>query len=140
MTTLTYRDRTLAADSRTTTAGTIDPGQSVKVRKLPDGRLVGTTGQTAEALRFVRWLEAGADGDAPALHDSRVVIVSPDGGIAVHEAEGFYAAEGSEFYAWGSGAAAALGALHVGATAAEAVQAATFVDPNSGGPVRAISL
>lgn len=140
MTTLAFRSGTLAADSRTTTGGTIDPGLSKKVRRLADGRLVGTTGQSAEALRFVRWLEAGADGDAPALHDSRVVIVETDGRIFVHEAEGWYPAAGSDFYAWGSGAAAALGALHVGASAAEAVRAATFVDPSSGGPVQALSL
>lgn len=140
MTTLVFRDGELAADSRTTTGGTIDPGHSVKVRALPDGRLVGVTGQTAEAQRFVRWLEAGAHDEAPTLDDSRVVVVSLDGHIAVHEAAGWYEAAGSDFYAWGSGAAAALGALHVGASAADAVRAATFVDPHSGGPVRVLSL
>jgi hypothetical protein len=140
MTTLVYRSGTLAADSRTTTGGTIDPGYAVKVRRLRDGRLVGFTGHTAQASSFVRWLEAGATDEQPTLSDSRVVVVTPTGAVSVFEDASFYEAEGSDFYAWGSGAAPALGALYVGADAAQAVEAASRVDPGTGGAVQVVSL
>lgn len=138
MTTLVYRDGVLAADSRGTRNGMICPGAVSKVY-IVDGRLVGFVGDTAFGQRFVRDLREGRE-PADLEGEAIAVIVDRDGGtVRVHQNATWYVEEG-RFAAWGTGLAAALGALHMGATADQAVEAACEVDPNSGGPVQIVSL
>lgn len=137
MTTLVYRDGVLAADSRGTRNGMICPGAVNKVAVV-DGRLVGFVGDTAFGQRFVRDLREGRE-PADLEGEAIAVIVDSDGTVRVHQNATWYVEEGP-FAAWGTGLAAALGALHMGATADQAVEAACEVDPNSGGPVQIVSL
>lgn len=138
MTTLAYRDRVLAADGRMMVAGWVMPVAVAKLRRLGDGRLAGFTGDCCEFLPFLAWLERG--GVRPDLGEAaRIVVVGSDGGLTVHEGGGsFELAE--PFMAWGSGAPAALAAMHAGADARRAVEIATLLDPDSGGPVSALQL
>jgi ATP-dependent protease HslVU (ClpYQ) peptidase subunit len=124
-----------------TRGGYVAAGHITKVRRLSDGRLAGFLGSAAPGSAYVRWLDAGGNGDPPDLADqATVVVISPSGEIALHEEGAWHPVEGAEFAAWGSGAAAALGALYCGATAVQAVEAAIRVDPGSGGAVQCVSL
>ena len=141
MTTLVYRDGVLAADSQAGIGPYQVPGTTRKVGTLRDGRLVAFVGSCAGGANFIRWLNAGSPNDPPRLgRDTVVVVVNLDGTVLVHEDEGVFDGNDAPFLAWGSGLAPALGALHVGASAVEAVKAATLVDSASGGPVQSVRL
>lgn len=134
MTTLVYRAGVLAADSRTTSGDVIEPGAWPKVGRLKDGRAWGYCGNTADAMAFVRALN---EGGAEKMGDATLVVIGDV--LEVFEEGGSYVAPADvPFMAWGSGRAAALGALYVGASAHDAVVAACQVDSNSGGPVQSL--
>lgn len=139
MTTIAYRDGVLAADSQSNSGrGLIVPGSAKKVHAIADGRLVAFSGAFAEGVAFVRALEKGLT-ELPVLNETTVLIVQMDGSLILHEGETWHEQDG-EFYAMGTGAAAALGAMHAGADAVKAVEAACKVDPNSGGRVHAFRI
>jgi hypothetical protein len=139
MTTVAYRAGVLAADTRGTINGWITPAADRKVFKLADGRLLGFTGSFERAYPFKEWLEGGGKGDKPDLSDSRAIVIQKRGPRLIYEGAGWYEEE-SPFGAWGSGMPAALAALHMGASAIEAVKIAMLVDNNSGGRVISVSL
>lgn len=145
MSTVAYRDGVLAADSKAYGgSGQNSPGEKRKIHRLKDGTVVGVTSAVlGMGERFAAWLDAGGDptawtGGDP---DLRAIIVRPGG-------EMFLADDGLFFsgpiqckqYAIGSGAAYALGAMSMGATAVQAVHVAIAHDYHSGGRVRALSV
>lgn len=131
MTTVAYRDGILAADSRGTCAGWVQPGKETKLFRLQDGRAAGVTGQWAIAKRLLDWIESDRSTAQPE-GDARVIVVGKR--IEVFE-DGHSYIENAKFMAWGSGMPPALGALHAGASAVEAVRIASLVDTLSGGKV-----
>jgi hypothetical protein len=137
--TLVYRSGVLASDTRGSTGRCIAPDHIQKIFELDDGRLAGFVGYISIGASFIRALAKGS-ADLPELgEDTQVVVVLPGGRVRVYESGGWYEHRG-RFGAWGSGEPAALGALHVGATAEQAVAAAMKVDVSSGGKVRAVRL
>lgn len=115
------------------------PGAKRKVHRLPDSSLVGiTSAKLGEPNRFLEWLRAGADrgawqGEAP---DLRALLVKPDGTLWLADCSLVFSGPiTAEFYAIGSGADFALGAMAIGADAERAVEAAISLDPHSGGPI-----
>jgi hypothetical protein len=151
MTTLVYRAGVLASDSRGTRGDRIEPGRTQKIMQLADGRLIGVCGGYASSWRYATWLAAVEASDTwmptslrhgPKLCGSATVVeVLANGRLMLHEEGGVYPApEDTEFHAWGSGMEAALGALHMGATAEQAVQVATRIDTGSGGQVQSARL
>jgi hypothetical protein len=133
MTTLAYRDGVLAADSRGIRERAIVAGNLTKVWKLDDGRLVGYVGDVATASKFVRALRDQAE--LPQLVDTIVVVIGDK--ITVYQDDSHYD-DDCEFSAWGTGAQAALAAFYMDATAEKAVEVATRIDANSGGPVQTV--
>jgi 20S proteasome alpha/beta subunit len=133
MTTIAYRDGVLAADTQMTAGGWIRPGRAKKLMRLEDGTLLGICGTYATALKAMS--QAAAGEDVKTVEDDTVVRIAPDGSIDIFQAGASYALEGAEFYAWGSGHSVALGAMHAGASAEEAVRIATLVDNETGGDV-----
>lgn len=131
MTTIVYRDDILAADSRGSCSGWIQPGKETKLFRLSDGRAAGVTGQWAVARKLLSWVESDQSTDQPD-GDARVIAVGKK--IEVFE-DGHSYIENAKFMAWGSGMPPALGALHAGASAVEAVRIASLVDPSTGGKV-----
>lgn len=140
MTTIVWRNGVLASDSRSTYGGdTINLGNLKKIHRLKSGGLAAGCGTTAAITRIIAAIDTKAE-YVPKAQGTIVVEVKPGGLISVHEADGTFTVPQTGFYAWGSGMAAALGALHAGASAAEAVAAACKVDPLSGGAVQAVRL
>jgi len=88
--------------------------------------------------RYVAWLRAGADPDkwGAGNPDCYVLMVKPNGELFLAE-DGLYFSGPiqCEYHAVGSGAKYALGAMAVGASAAQAVEVAARFDPHCGGAV-----
>lgn len=143
MTTIVYRDGVLAADSCATVSTEAGGSRKTKCDKifkkvLPNGEtvLIGTAGESAPGLVFLDWYGTGKpaptellDGEA----DIDIIVVTKRG---VFEFDKWCRGEKlkGRFFAIGSGAKAALGALHMGASAIAAVRIACKIDPYSTPP------
>ena len=142
MTTLAYRDGVLAADSLVQDNGLI-VGETTKIIKCKRGFLAGAVGDCGTIANFLDWVFDGQSGEIDMSAAGSIgVLVSPDGNIRV-----FQGVRGScvlaltfGFYADGTGAMAAFGAMAQGANAEEAVKIACRFDCNSGPPVVSVSL
>jgi ATP-dependent protease HslVU (ClpYQ) peptidase subunit len=145
MTTITYRDGVMAADSRAYSGNKVPIGEKIKLRRLDDGTLIGASTSTCGAAGWVLdWVEAGCPavaGGTELLPDKfDVIVVRPDGSV-------FYGSDtpvltgplDAPYLAAGSGQEYALGAMAHGATAVEAVRAACLLDVWSGLPVYAVT-
>ena len=128
----------MAADSRAYGGkGQWSPGTKRKAHLLEDGTRVGVVSAIlGEPERFVAWLRSGADpaawtGDKP---DLRALVVRPNGEVFLYDENTTPSGPiQCEFYAIGSGSDYAIGAMAMGADAAEAVRVAACFDSNSGG-------
>lgn len=155
MTCLVYRDGAMAADSRVLDLWT-PCGDVPKIgkRKGPGGTLLfGAAGESSyvqifndwvRSKAFDTWLAEGGKGaycdmGRPERPDKETngYVIMPDGTCLRFESGAPVYAMRAPFYAWGSGTWAALGALHMGATAAQAVEAAGKCDIGTG-PLAAI--
>lgn len=147
MTTIAYRDGVMAADSRFTEdseAGGTRLGRCEKLYRR-EHAIVGLAGESAPGLVFLDWYDKGAAiADRPEL----LVHGEADFSALVLRADGLYSYDKwcrgekvlNKFWAIGSGAKAALGAMEHGASAAEAVKIACRIDPYSAPPVVQMTL
>lgn len=140
MTTVVYnhRDGELAAESRVSQEGTLYDDTCNKLVRLSFG-WVGWMGDITDVSLLVFALEDNdADIDGSLIHCTGIVM--PDKGVAY---EATFDSMGrihkyplKKSWAIGSGNRYALGALHAGASAKQAVQAAIAYDLFSGGTIR----
>lgn len=138
MTTIAFKDGVLASDTQVTSNG-FRVGFASKIWRV--GRLlIGGAGSDCYTQKFRDWVRGGMEGDHPILKDiGNVFILRPDGeGVMWCDDGPFLIKE--PFWALGSGEQIALGAMHRGATAAEAVETAIAFDTRSGGKVVALAL
>lgn len=147
MTTIAYRAGILAADSQVTYGGDEDAGsRKHRCQKLFRKRAFGadvviaTAGEGPPGMLFVDWY--GKKSKPPAVlaeAEFTCLVLDEDG---LWEFDRWCRAEqiAEEFYAIGSGAKVALGAMHHGASAREAVEIAKLVDPYTGGEVKTMEL
>jgi hypothetical protein len=134
MTTIAYKDGTLATDSAMSAAGTW-LGSVQKVFVGPEGGAVAVAGDTVASAAFKRWARAGFQGEIPdptAQHSA--VWAKNDGTLWIVEA-GEAVRVTAPFLACGSGTDIAMGAMAAGATAEEAVMIACTFDLSSETPV-----
>lgn len=141
MTTIAWRDGILAADTATFIHEgntRVPEGAARKITRLRDGSLIAGSGVRREINVFAHWYDSGCDPDKkPEFDNVTVLHVSHGGCVTIHDGKYDEREIGScPFYAMGSGAAAALGAMHAGATAAEAVAIAMLIDPWTGGEIQ----
>lgn len=145
MTTIVYKDGVIAADSQVTAGEArkfrCEKIYQVVVHGLP--AIVGLAGGAFDGLAFLDWLM----GDKPEP-PQRLIDGEADFTAIVLNKHGLFEYDKwcrpdkvlERFYAVGSGASAALGAMHMGATARQAVEVACKIDPFSGGPIVEMSL
>lgn len=149
MTTIVVRDGIMAADSCVTVSSEAGGDRKFRCEKiykkvLPNGEtvLIGTAGESAPGLVFVDWYGSGKpnptellDGEA----DIDIIVLTTRG---VFGYDKWCRGEKlmGRFHAIGSGTKAALGALHMGATARQAVRIACKIDPYSAPPIVTMSL
>jgi hypothetical protein len=144
MTTIAYRDGVMAADSGCW-MGAASHGWAEKVARAPDGSLYGVTGDAAECETYPDWVREGASGDHPAPrrlgvdgNSFLVLIARPCGLIEIIASGGIERYRGAPYFAVGSGAATAFGALFMGATAEQAIEAAKEHGEGAFGAVRTV--
>mgnify|MGYP005810366565 CR=1 FL=1 len=140
MTTVVYTQGVMASDSSCWE----DDTHAHPVRKIwrVHKCLVGCAGLFADINAFVQWVKAGADeDDYPKLKSLSSIVVQPSGKVLAYEEAGPLPIEVQGAYcAIGSGAAVALGALHQGATAVQAVRAARAHDKGTKGRIVSVKL
>ncbi|MCP1550708.1 MULTISPECIES: hypothetical protein [Methylorubrum] len=144
MTVIAYRNGTMAADSGAW-YGEASHGWARKLARGADGALYGCAGSAAESEAFLRWVDEGEQGDMPGPRskgddDSSFIVlrVRPGGPVELVTAHGVESYD-APYFAIGAAAVTAFGALFMGATAAQAIQAALAHGPNAFGEVRTIS-
>ena len=149
MTTIVYRGGFMAADSCETTsdesAGAYK-GTCVKLFRLDSSQMdppciIGLQGESSPGMAWLDWFQRGrSDRDLKAhIRDSGAdfaALVLNRNGLWLWDSWLVPVKIEDEFYAIGSGTKAALGALHMGANAVEAVEIACLIDPYTAGPVR----
>lgn len=131
------RKSVMVSESKTTAPdGSWFP--STKIARIADA-LVGVAGDASAGDAWLDWLRDGRQGKPP-KGDVTVLILRKGVCTLVDTTNGRDVIVERGFHAIGSGAAAALGALHAGATPAQAVKIACMVDASSGGRIRTVAL
>ena len=143
MTTIAYKDGVMAADRAISGNGHVGTARKVHRRKS-DGALVGGCGDVATIQRWFEWFLAGERGAAPNLGTddesaSMILVVRTTGKVEEYGRYGKCLYE-APYYALGSGADYALGAMAFGASARQAVAAATKHDHHTGYGIQYVQL
>jgi ATP-dependent protease HslVU (ClpYQ) peptidase subunit len=133
MTTIAWDGHSLAADTLFNSGGQF-AGFDAKIHRL--GRLlIGCAGSVAVYEQFRDWVKGGMKGECPLKKDiANTFVVTPEGRAVMWCDDGPFRVSTTQ-WALGSGERYALGAMEMGATAAEAVAAAIRHDLASGGEV-----
>lgn len=137
MTTLAYKDGILACDSRITIDGKV-MGNAVKGGVFGD-YLVGVAGDFVTIPAIMDWVKNGIKKAPPKFPKGTefiCLLINRKGAITIYENDFKPMHMDDKVFATGSGSAHAYGAMHVGATAKDAVIAAAAYDGNTGGRVR----
>jgi len=139
MTTIAYRDGIMASDTLVT-GGPNRCGEMQKSGRTADGYLWAVAGSMCLVEVFRAWAER-REGDPYKIEDrdSNFILITPQGKVREWWGNGWCESE-AEFYAWGSGDSVALGAMAVGASAVEAVAAASRIDKSTGGKMTVSSI
>ena len=138
MTTITYRNGIIAADSGVWVEDTLSH-KTKKLYRLKDGSVAGFCGALTEALALIEWLNGDKDVKVN-WSQATILVIKPTGRMLMYDAEKPVVLRKTPYVAIGSGTSIALGAFHHGATAIEAVQAAIAHDAKSIGPVSSLKV
>lgn len=143
MTTIAYKDGVLAADRAITGGGHVGTARKVWKRKS-DGALVGGCGTVSVLQKWAQWFLDGERGNSPGLgtdedSSSQMLVVRPNGKVEAHDRYGRAMYE-APYYALGSGCDYAMGAMAFGASARQAVAAATKHDHGTGYGIQYVTL
>ena len=133
MSTVAWDGTYLVGDCQATWGGV--PVKTRKVMMVPFKRtnyLIGWVGSESQGIKFVEhFTKSGLDG-RPELSDGTEVMVICRNWARVESGRDTSDVMNERLWAIGSGSGYALGALHHGATAEEAVQIATTLDVYTG--------
>lgn len=132
MTTIATDGKTMAGDSRV--GADCRHGTIAKVFRAADGAVLGACGEAFDYDGFLRWYEAGMEGDLEVGDEFEALILKHDGSVICVNEKG-HSFGHSVPAAIGSGCRFAYGAMDAGATAEEAVEIAIGRDGFSGAPV-----
>lgn len=147
MTTVAYRDGTLAADTLIS-YGSFTNGNVNKIHVVdtPTGRVMCVLSGVCWAVQpMIEWLAEGASQETiphnllASCSDFSCLVVN-DAGLLFEFNNGYFIECGVEYHAIGSGAQFALGAMAAGVSAPNAVSAAMKHDKASGGNVTVCSV
>lgn len=139
MTTIAWDGKILAADSLAT-CGTLR-SKVVKIVRSASGFLCAGAGEFSAVVPWLRWVEGGlVPDDRPGELGSKatVIIVDPRGRAHTLEGAPVRVPVLDKFWALGTGAELAMGAMAMGADAAQAVRIAAKFDVHTGGRVVAM--
>jgi ATP-dependent protease HslVU (ClpYQ) peptidase subunit len=135
MTTIACDGKSMAGDGQRNHLGTITSSTAEKIRRLSDGRIVGTSGDVSFGDSFVAWLDKG--GDQPKYEGDAgfaALILQPNGELLIGGQDCKMSVI-EKPYAIGSGMDLAIGAMDAGKSPLEAVIIASNRDPHTGGAI-----
>lgn len=132
MTTIAWDGETLSADTQSITGYAIDQAPTQKIFKK-SGKYFAIAGDYAQGLAIMDWILGG---DRPELQKPEYEVMVIDGGEAMVYADQLLPYSVLPPIAFGTGRDFALGAMLSGKTAAQAVEIASRLDPNTGGKVK----
>jgi len=142
MTCIAWDGKTLAVDKRVIYCGLART--VTKIFRIRDS-LVGIAGDGAQGMDMVEWYRAGCDVEKFPIAQrdkdqwATVVVVKPDG-LWLYERTPVMMRIEDAIYATGSGRDYALAAMHLGKSAAEAVEIACLFDIGCGNGVDTLEL
>lgn len=138
MTVIVWRNGIMAADtlSYIHNGECRMPGEVQKIWRLANGSLLGHAGVRRQAHALMRWVEEGEKGEPPDTGEVTAILAERGGRLRLFDGKSERDHDDVPFYAIGSGAQVALGALYQGATAIQAAQIACLVSPYCGGNIR----
>jgi hypothetical protein len=141
MTTIAYRNGVMAADSAIFDRG-CHVGECVKIFRAPSGIIGGAAGCLGDLCALRDWILGDCDGKPPEFgdEDSEGLVVHPTGVVEWIGPKQKRIEHRSEFHVIGSGFRIAMGAMHMGATAFQAVEIAAKLDSYTRGPITTIGL
>lgn len=134
MTTIATDGKTMAGDGQREFCQTIVDSEAVKVRKLSDGRLYGSCGETAFSELVAAWLEGAEKPDWKPDDGFCALVVTPSGEV-YSLSERCHPIKIKAPAAIGSGMDFAIGAMEYGASPKDAVEIARKRDPGTGGTI-----
>lgn len=141
MTTIAYKNGTMAADTRATTyQGVSVTCEKLFRKKIGKGRkartvIIGVAGESSASLVFLDWYGTGATRPETLKDtDFSALVLEKDG---LYEYDSLCRGEKvlDPCYAIGSGQVAAMAAMFCGKTARQAVEIAARLDPYTGGRI-----
>ena len=144
MTVIAWDGRSVAADTQCSSGGYLSPIPARKIIKR--GEFVyGIAGWSAWFEAWIKWHETGAH---PACVPTSGVDAEQSGNFLVFQAGKAFSCSAQMPYlqevgapdAWGSGCDFAIGAMHAGADARQAVEIAIACSPSCGGSIDVIEL
>lgn len=141
MTTIVYRDGTLAADTAVYDRGCYC-GETVKIVRSTDGWMGGATGYLGDSARIKEWILRGSCTDTPPeiSEHSEGLLISPDGVVEWIGPKWQRSVMAGRFFAAGSGFRIAMGAMAAGASAEEAVMICAELDDSTRYPITVLRL
>lgn len=139
MTTIAYDGKTIAADGLSV-SGTERRSSAARKVISAHGRIYAFTGLFALFPILVEWHAAGADpSETPEVRDEggwTLIVIESVGPVKMYTRSVPYPeAIDADKFAVGSGQDYALGALHAGLSAKDAVEIAAKIDTNTGGEI-----
>lgn len=140
MTVIAASRRTMAGDTRSIHDGNV-VGEYRKVHVVRD-MVVGYAGCGDSGIMFFEWCKRGMNsrGKPRDLSEDFTGLVLNASGLYEYKYQLVPMRIDRDFWSIGTGAQAALGAMHMGASPEEAVEVACKIDPWSAGPVLAEGL
>src|SRR5687768_11861660 len=134
MTTIATDGRSMAGDGAQFMNEIQRASNAAKVVRLPDGGLVGCSGNSHDCEAFRQWLIGGQVGPRPRAKSLSVLHLQPDGTLLYYNQSGPGVV--AEFpAAVGTGNELALGAMLAGASPKRAVEIAAERDPFTAGRI-----
>lgn len=136
MTTIVCNRTSMAADKRVT------GGPMFKTTKIfrINGSLIGFCGNLEAALQFVEWRRVPDAKPEFAENSFEALELSADGRLTYWATQLTAIDIEDEFYAIGSGASLALGAMAMGASPKRAITVAALYDSGTGSDVQTLTL
>lgn len=132
MTTVVCRINEMASDSRAIDCNGLST--TCKIWMTPVG-ILGVAGVAHHAFQLANWLIADRRDEPPNLEGTVALLCNGESIFAFDECVHYYELT-DPFAAIGSGAQAAMAAMHLGCTVKEAVKIAKKIDPGSGGKIQ----
>ncbi len=139
MTTIAYSRGILAADRLVTLEGK-RAGLTRKVTRSALGHIGAAGGHTDAAARFLTWIEAGCEGNAPNSENGVGLVVYPNGRVFEWSGTAVLVAMRQTHHAVGSGWLIATTAMALGLGPVAAVRIAIKLDGSTGGGVDTLRL